>query len=376
MMNEKISVAIVFGGQSAEHKVSIQSAFNLLESIDREKYHPFLLGIDRTGSWFLYPDFYAVTNRRQPRQRLCRSRVREVALLRKNAAVHILDLDTLDLLGQVDVVVPVLHGPRGEDGCIQGLARMLGVPCAGSDVLSSALCMDKDISKRLLSQAGVAVADYLALTRDHSMTFEKLVDRLGCPLYVKPAGMGSSIGVSKVASREAWAAAMAMAFRYDSKVLVEREICGREIECAVIGRERPRVSVPGEVITRHSYYSYTAKYLDSEAAQLEIPAVLDDMTAAVIRQLAADVYTLLGCRGMARVDMFLTAGDEVIVNEVNTLPGFTHNSMFPKLWQASGVDGRALIDHLVMGAIDGFFSRQESAIFDAVAGAAGAGELS
>ncbi|WP_179957731.1 D-alanine--D-alanine ligase family protein [Exilibacterium tricleocarpae] len=357
-MNDKINVAIVFGGQSAEHKVSLQSAFNLIEVIDRSKYHPFLLGIDRAGVWFLYPDFYAVANRRQPVPRATKNGVREVALVRKNGCVQVLDLDTFDGLGQVDVIMPVLHGPSGEDGCLQGLAQMLGVPCVGSGVLSSAVCMDKDICKRLLQHGGIEVADYLVLDRDHNVGFDKLVRKLGSPLYVKPANMGSSIGVSKVASPEALAAALAMAFRYDSKVLVERAVQGREIECAVIGNDYPRVSKPGEVVVKYDYYSYTAKYLDSQGAELKVPADLDDLTTKMIQELAADVYTLLGCQGMARIDMFLTEADEVIVNEVNTVPGFTHISMFPKLWQAGGMNGRELLDHLILSAVDNYCSRE------------------
>jgi D-alanine-D-alanine ligase len=232
----------------------------------------------------------------------------------------------------------------------------MGVPFVGAGVLGSAVTMDKDVSKRLLRDAGVPTARFLVFERSSAdrIDFDEAKDRLGLPVFVKPANLGSSVAISKVRDREAFEHAMEEAFEYDRKVLVEECIRGREIECSVLGNECPMASVPGEVIPRHEFYSYIAKYVDEEGAVLEIPAKLDEGTTATVQELAIKTFEALCCEGMARVDFFLKDNGEVIVNEMNTIPGFTKISMYPKLWEASGIPYTELIDRLIQLALERF----------------------
>ena len=343
-MTSKLRVGLLYGGQSAEHEVSVASARNVWEAMDRVRYAVTLIRIDRQGRWFLQasPDgaFGADTHGEAvfPAPRA------GAATLRRVDGGHV---------PPVDVVFPVLHGTNGEDGTIQGLLQLLDLPFVGPGVLGSAAGMDKDISKRLLKEAGIPVARcVVAYRHDVRPTFDSLAEDLGVPFFLKPANTGSSVGISKVSRREAFDAALEHAFCFDNKILVEEYIRGREIECAVIGNEYPEVTIPGEITTRHDFYSYEAKYLDEEATTLSIPADLPPDVTRRLQVLSIAAYKVLGCEGMARVDFFVTGQEEVFVNELNTIPGFTRHSMFPLLWEASGIGFTQLTDRLIGLALE------------------------
>ena len=256
----------------------------------------------------------------------------------------------------IDVVFPVLHGPFGEDGTVQGLLKLAGVPFVGASVLGSAIGMDKDVMKRLLIGAGLPTPKFLAV--QHSgmtdLRFEEVEERLGMPCFVKPASLGSSVGIAKAHNNAEFDAAVSDAFRYDDKILIEEFIRGREIECAVLGNEDPIASLPGEILPRHEFYSYEAKYIDEDGAAFEIPATLDESVVRDIQDLAVQTFKTLCCEGMARVDFFVRDDREPVVNEINTIPGFTKISMYPKLWEASGISYTELIDRLIQLALERF----------------------
>ena len=256
----------------------------------------------------------------------------------------------------VDVIFPVLHGPFGEDGTVQGLFKLANVPFVGASVLGSAVGMDKDVMKRLLRDAGIRTARFVVLERSASAEteFEDLQHQLGLPFFIKPANLGSSVGIHKVKDKEQFVRAVEDAFRYDSKILIEEFVPGREIECSVLGNEKPMASLPGEIIPRHEFYSYEAKYMDENGAFLEIPAKLPADIIKEVQDIAIKAFKALCCEGMARVDFFLRDNREVVVNEINTIPGFTKISMYPKLWEASGISYADLIDRLIQLALERF----------------------
>ncbi len=330
-MKKKIRVAILFGGRSAEHEVSLLSAKNILSSLDKSKYEPVLIGITKSGHWLP---------------------AKTIALLPGKTPK---DLQLLTPR-HFDVVFPALHGPYGEDGTVQGLLKLVNLPFVGAGVLGSAIGMDKDVQKRILRDGKIPVTRFVVLTK---LSIPKLPFPL--PIFVKPANLGSSVGVTKVMNKKSLQKAINLAFQYDRKVLLEEAIPGREIEISVLGNENPIASLPGEVITtkKHQFYSYEAKYLDENGAILKIPANLPAATIKKIQKTAISAYKTLCCEGMARVDMFLTANGKVYINEINTIPGFTNISMYPKLWQASGLSPTKLIDKLIQLAIDRFKKEQK-----------------
>jgi D-alanine-D-alanine ligase len=353
-MQSKTRVAVLFGGRSAEHEVSLQSARNVIDAIDRQKYEVVLIGIDRAGAWFLNEDSIALLNSGDARLISLNKSNLPVSLVPGDRAGMLVDLQGGVDLPPIDVLFPVLHGPYGEDGSVQGLAKLTNIACVGSDILGSAISMDKDVSKRLLREAGIPVARHLCLRR-HGLTVAlraRLQLDFGYPLYVKPANMGSSVGVARVSTPTELDCAIDAALQYDTKVVIEENIVGREIECSVLGNDDPLASAVGEIGTRDGFYSYEAKYIDDNAAELIIPAMLQPIIERRIRETAIAAFQVLECRGMARVDMFLTAQNEIYVNEINTIPGFTAISMYPKLWQESGMSYTELIDHLIQLAID------------------------
>ncbi len=347
----RIRVGILFGGQSAEHEVSLQSARNILEAIDPETYDVVLLGIDREGRWHLTESSSCLLNETDPRRIRLGAADRSVALIPGDRA-DLVSLSGRSLEEPLDVVFPVLHGPMGEDGTVQGLFRLAHLPFVGAGVLGSSLGMDKDVTKRLLRDAGIPTARFVTLRMGEEAAFEDLADALGVPFFVKPANMGSSVGVTRVSDAGAWPSALEEAFRFDRKVLVEAGIEGRELECAVLGNDAPIASVPGEVIPSHEFYSYEAKYLDEKGARLEIPADLPEEVARRVRELAIHTFRTLCCEGMARVDFFLTKDGDLLVSELNSIPGFTRISMYPKLWEASGIGYSELIDRLIRLALE------------------------
>jgi D-alanine-D-alanine ligase len=354
-MTKRIRVGVVFGGRSAEHEVSLQSAKNVLEALDREKYEPVLIGIDREGRWHLDEQTRALFDSARPLPSLSADSPQEVALVARGERSRLMDISGNRDLGRLDVVFPVLHGPYGEDGSVQGLCRLADIPCVGAGILGSAVGMDKDVMKRLLRDAGIPTAKFLVLARGRAVPmFAAVSAPLGVPMFVKPANLGSSVGVAKAETAEEYERAVAHAFQYDTKVLLEESVAGREIECSVLGNQDPIASVPGEIVTggSHSFYDYDAKYLDENGAALHIPAALDAAVTERVRALAVRAFTVLCCNGMARVDMFLRRSGEVLVNEINTIPGFTRISMYPKLWEASGVSARELVDRLIALAVE------------------------
>jgi D-alanine-D-alanine ligase len=355
-MAKKIKVGVVFGGRSAEHEVSIQSARNILEAMNPDLYDVVLLGIDREGRWYLNERSLPLLEQGKGLPKLASEGAREVALAPSGRSSQLLDLSSNRGLGSLDVIFPVLHGPYGEDGSVQGLCKLANIPCVGAGILGSAVGMDKDVMKRLLRDAGIPTPRFFVLTRARreALSFVAATAELGLPLFVKPACLGSSVGVSKVRTPEEFAAALELAFRYDTKALIEECINGREIECSVLGNCEPLVSVPGEIKATHDFYDYEAKYIDENGAELEIPARLDPQTTAEVRRLAARAFTVLSAEGMARVDMFLQADGRILVNEINTIPGFTRISMYPKLWEASGISYGDLVDRLIRLALERF----------------------
>lgn len=355
-MNEKrkIRVGILFGGKSAEHEVSLQSAKNVVDAIDKEKYEVSLIGIDKSGKWLLPNKSEFLLNANDPKLiKLNKSNEENVALVPQSGG-ELTNLSHQGASSSVDVVFPILHGPFGEDGTVQGLLKLAGVPFVGAGVLGSAVGMDKDIMKRLLRDAGVPTAKFLVLTPEKTISFEEAKGQLGLPLFVKPANLGSSVGVSKVKNESDFQEALDKAFEYDNKVLVEEFIDARELECAVLGNQNPIASGIGEIIPQHEFYSYEAKYIDEKGALLEVPAQIDSEVVDRIQTLAIQTFKTLSCEGLARVDCFLTKDGKLLVNEINTIPGFTKISMYPRLWEASGISYQELISRLIELALERF----------------------
>jgi len=343
-MTDKKRVALIFGGRSDEHDVSIVSARSVDRALDRKKYEVVPMAIDRQGLW-------------ADAETACR--VLAESSDRADAVVHFegsIRLDSRLLEDSIDVAFPVLHGPYGEDGTIQGLFEMLDLAFVGCDAASSALCMDKVFCKRLLAQAGLPTPAWVGLDRT-SWAEERdlIIERsfgLGLPLFVKPARLGSSVGISKISGDVDLTPAIELALNHGERVLVEKGLDAREIEVAVLGNRHPRTAVPGEVVPGHEFYDYADKYVDS-ACKLLAPAPLDEDTTAAAQDLGVKVFRLLGCSGMARVDLFLDRdGDRLWINEVNTIPGFTSISMYPRLWGLSGLEYPALLDELIRLAVE------------------------
>jgi len=356
---KKLRVAIVFGGRSAEHEVSLQSARNVIESLDRERYDPVLIGIDKEGRWFLNENSIRLLHAGDPKLIRLSGIGNEIALIPNGTGSGLIRLDSHESIGKIDVIFPVLHGPFGEDGTIQGLAKLANLPCVGAGILGSSVGMDKDVMKRLLRDAGIPIGRFVTLTQTSKdkYTYHELAREFGEVLFVKPANLGSSVGITKVRNAEEYDKAIELALCYDLKVVVEEEIRGREIECAVLGNEEPRASIPGEIIPHADFYSYEAKYIDDDGAGLEIPARLPDHVIRQVQDLAIATFKTLECLGMARVDVFLTEDEKIYVNEINTIPGFTRISMYPKLWEYSGISHNELVDTLIRLAIDDFAKR-------------------
>ena len=357
---DRSKLCILCGGQSAEHEVSLESTRNVVAAVDRNTYDIVLVGISKSGEWRLHDPDDFLENPDDPATVSLRNAGPRVALTCAAKQGSLVRLDgNSDAPVRIDVAFPVLHGSYGEDGAIQGLLKMANVPCVGCDIASSAVCMGKDLTKSTLRQAGLRVAGDVILSASAPGTpsAEAIVERLGLPVFVKPAKSGSSVGITKVTSVGDLRPAIDMAFRYDRKVLVEERIAGREIECSVLGNREPRASVPGEVVAK-DYYSYEAKYLNADAAELKAPADLDAETTRRVQKTAMRSFIALSCSGLARVDMFLTKAGEIVVNEVNTIPGFTNISMYPKLWELTGLPYRSLVGELIRLAGERFAEEQ------------------
>jgi len=351
-MERKLRVALLFGGRSAEHDVSLMSAANVYRALVPARYEVVLIAVARTGEWMLSP----VSDGRFPSQvpadgplvtLLPGGGGRLLVASRAGAAI--------EPPAPVDVIFPVLHGPFGEDGLVQGLAELAGVPFVGASVFASAAAMDKDAAKRLLRDAGLPIPRFRVVTPVDAPSFAELTAELGRPLFVKPARLGSSVGVGKAHTTEEFAAALAEAFRHDRKVLIEECMRGREVECGVLEDADGTLttSLPGEIVptNRYAFYTYEAKYLDEHGAVLKVPANLPKAVVKRVRDLSVRAFRALGCEAMARVDFFLRPDMSVIVNEVNTIPGFTNISMYPLAFKASGVSYSELVDRLILHAL-------------------------
>lgn len=348
----KIRVGILFGGKSVEHEVSLQSARNVIDALDADRYQAVPIGIDKEGRWHLNESTNFLLEADDPQSIRLRRTDSNVSLAPWQDAGRLRALEKGSPLPALDVVFPILHGPLGEDGTVQGLLRLANLPFVGAGVLGSAVGMDKEVAKRLLREAGIPIARFETLYKGSGLpAYAQLRERLGSTLFIKPANSGSSVGVHRVEDSRQFEKALQDAFRFDRKVLVEEAVVGREIECAVLGNEKPQASIPGEVIPSHGFYSYQAKYIDENGAALEIPASLPEPVARRVRQLSVRAFQVLCCEGLARVDFFVR-DDQVLVNELNTMPGFTRISMYPKLWEASGVPYSELIGRLIELALE------------------------
>lgn len=350
----KKKIGIIFGGKSAEHEVSLQSAKNIVDAMDREKYDVVLIGIDKEGNWHLNDVSSYLINEQNPKLISLNKSNDHVAFVPGEENNPLIHTENASASEKLDVVFPIVHGTLGEDGSMQGMMGIADLPFVGASVLSSAICMDKEIAKRLLQSSDVHVARGRTYTRAQKQTidFASLQNELGVPMFIKPANQGSSVGVSKVETQAEFEAGIRTAFQYDHKVLIEETLPGREIECSVLGNDKPIASLPGEVLPQTEFYSYESKYIDEKGAELAIPADLDDDTVKKIQEAAIQAFEALQCEGLARVDFFLTPDNDVYVNEVNTLPGFTKISMYPKLWEVSGLSYPDLIDRLIELAIE------------------------
>ena len=352
---KKLSVCILFGGISPEYEVSLRSAESVLNNIDQEKYNVFPVGITKDGDWMIfggkdYSQLPAGTWTENPENRRAAiSPIRGQGLLRfeKDCVVR----------EHIDVVFPVMHGANCEDGAVQGLLQLAGIPYVGPHIAASAVSMDKTLTKLVVDHAGVPQAAWHLVRRnelEHQQehVVEVLEKKFTYPMFVKPAGTGSSVGVSKAANRESLCTALTAAAAFDSKVLVEEFIDGREIEVAVMGNDSPAASICGEIDSGAEFYDYEAKYV-TDTSTAYIPARISEEVEEQVRELAVKVYSAIGCQGLSRVDFFVTRKDNRIVfNEINTLPGFTSISMYPKLFAASGIPYAQLIDELLQLALE------------------------
>ena len=348
---EKKRLGLIFGGESLEHEVSVQSAKEIIGHLDVNKYSLIPIGIDKRGEWHFFKQAPFLSALKQGQVPTFKNEDTCFPPLFRGHLFKNKGFCPSFFKSHCDLVFPIVHGPFGEDGTIQGLLELANIPYVGSDLLSSSMCMDKGIMKDILRSQGLPTSDYLVCDFKDRIDAGKIMATLGLPLFVKPARMGSSIGVSKISQLSELLPAIDRAFQFDEKVVIETCIEGREIECSVLGNEEPQASLPGEIIPTHSFYSYSAKYIDQNGAHFVVPAHLDPQTIVEIQRLAIQAFQALCCEGMARVDFFLKKDGTLLINELNTIPGFTPLSLYPRLWEVSGLAYTDLLDRLVELAI-------------------------
>jgi D-alanine-D-alanine ligase len=355
----KKKVAILFGGRSAEHEVSLRSAKNVAAALDLSKFELILIGVSKEGTWYQFSDtgiFDKITSLNDSRLPALADPVSLVCMKGKAQVFSLESKKTVP----VDVAFPVMHGTFGEDGCVQGLFKMMNLPFVGCGVLGSSVGMDKEVMKRLLKEAGIQNAKYEVIYSHAPMNFENLSQSLGLPFFIKPANAGSSVGVHKIKSKSDYETKIKDALMYDHKVLAEEFVEGREIEVSVMGlNHAPKASVAGEITPTHEFYSYEAKYIDENGASLQIPAKISAAEQANVQKIACQTFQVLGCDGLSRVDFFLKKNGEFYLNEINTIPGFTKISMYPKMWEASGLKYQQLITELIELGIQKYQSEME-----------------
>lgn len=335
-MNKK-KIAILYGGRSVEHGVSINSARNIFQYVDQALFEPIPIGISSMGTWY---KTQGITKEIEAGEKLS---------LQLNPASPTFATDSGKTFS-VDLVFPVLHGTDGEDGSIQGLLKAMDLPMIGTGVAGSAMSMNKLVAKRLLKEAGLPVNKFIYsyFSDEKQFTFEEVVSQIGLPFMVKSASLGSSVGVSKVKTKSEFEVALKESYRYDECVLFEEFISGREIECAILGNSPAQASLPGEIIisSKYEFYTFDAKYVDGTAVSIDVPAKMSSDSAEKIRSISIRAYQALGCEDFSRVDLFLTETGDVYVNEINTIPGFTNSSMFPMMWKERGISFTELITRL------------------------------
>jgi D-alanine-D-alanine ligase len=352
-MESKLNVAVVFGGKSGEHEVSLMSATNVINAMDKSKYNIYTIGINKQGKWMLYKGPVEKLQDGSWEQEASKMNSNELVGLLLNPMLQ----DTMEK-GKIDAIFPVLHGPNGEDGTIQGFFEMLDIPYVGCGVIGSALGMDKAISKQLFIDAGLNVANYvLAYKHEINNDLQDVVTRIESkfqyPVFVKPVNMGSSVGITKAHSKDELEKGLLEAAKYDRKILIEEFIKGSEVECAVLGNNCPEASGVGEIIPSKEFYDYEAKYFDDGKSNLIIPARLTEEEEKSIKEAALKAFKALDCCGMSRVDFFLDRSTgKIYINEINTIPGFTKISMYPKLWETAGLSYSKLIDRLIELALE------------------------
>ncbi|WP_407308915.1 D-alanine--D-alanine ligase [Desulfosporosinus sp. SB140] len=364
MGDQKIRVVLLFGGRSGEHEVSLNSAQSVFKAIDRNRYQIETIGINKQGQWLWGLQPQDVLDKGFPET----DQAPQVTLVVDPSNPRFIALDGRPLPddGKFDVIFPVLHGPYGEDGTLQGLLEMANVPYVGSGVLGSSLGMDKDRMKVVFLEKQLPLARYVTFLRsDYFKESESCIadieTKLGYPCFVKPANLGSSVGISKAHHRSELIEALNVAAAFDRKLVVEENITGREIEVAVLGNDDPKASLPGEILPAEEFYSYEAKYSDI-GSSLKIPAPLDESVVKQLQGMAIDAFRAVEASGLSRVDFFVTDENQIFLNEINTLPGFTEISMYPKLWGATGIHYSNLIDHLIDLGIERFQDKQNSKI--------------
>lgn len=367
-MGRKIRVGLVYGGRSGEHEVSLQTALSVAQAFDYDRYELMPFYIDKKGKWhagapLLAPPASVEQLKLASGAQAASGGEEGVAALVPILRGMLADVKRENDGRAVDVMFPLLHGTFGEDGTIQGLFEMAGIPYVGAGVLASAVGMDKVIMKKLFAQAGLPQVEYIHFTkyewnRDRERIIAEVGAKLGYPCFVKPANLGSSVGISKVRTPEELVPAIETALRYDRKVIIEQAVDAREIEVSVLGNDEPRASVPGEIVSSNEYYDYNAKYVDGKSVMI-IPADLPPETAEEARAMAIRAFRAIDCSGLCRADFFLRRSDgKLLINEVNTMPGFTPYSMYPLLWKESGLSYRELLDELIRLAIERFEERQ------------------
>lgn len=350
----KIRAAIIFGGMSNEHDVSLQSAYSVIKNIDKTKYEVVCIGITKKGRWLYFPgDIEMIANGDWYSHPDCVSVL--ISPDRSHRGIYKIMPDSTAVLQKIDVVFPVMHGKFGEDGTIQGLLELSGIPFVGCDTLSSAVCLDKAMTHSVLDSLGIKNASWLSFNvsdlKEQKKIVEKIENKFNYPVFVKPAKAGSSVGISKAHNKDELIEAIKTAFSHDNKVVVEETLVGKEIECAVMGNLEPKASIVGEIIPKAEFYDYEAKYL-SGTTDLLIPASINDEEIEKVQKLAVEAYKGLGCSGLTRMDFFLLKNGEIYLNEPNTLPGFTSISMYPKLFMHGGMTYSEVIDNLLNFALE------------------------
>lgn len=344
---KKINIGIIFGGNSSEHLVSLESAKNICISIDKSKFKIFLIAISKTGTWYLINKSKFLN--KKSLKTVSFKEIGKIISIELEYKKNIIIVNKKKI--KIEVFFPIIHGPYGEDGSLQGLLNILGFPFVGSGVLSSAIGINKETTKSLLKNAGFNVAPFILIKKYFKFSFDDIVDQLGIPLFIKPNNQGSSLGISKIRNKKEFKKAIFLAFKFSKNVLIEKEIVGKEIECGVLGNKNLKTSICAEINCKNNFYDYQSKYINTKNTEFLIPSSLKRKEEKKIRNTAKKIFKILKCSGMARIDFFFTAEKKIIVNEINTIPGFTRTSIYPKMWKFMGINCTSLISKLIFLAI-------------------------